>query len=251
MNTVKEIDLNQMAHLRNVSQKISQFLHKQLNSYLTTLTPLFPPRKILGEYMQSAFEGKIPGADKNVADLQERYKNLCGKPFDLPTKLSTPLPPIKNQLEIYPWEYSYQVGQDHSQTVTITTPVKWALSYTSGYSLSRLRAARLGREAQRPDEIRQFIVNALTINLLVDKSPGIRQIMEDLRFPMSTEATAELGELPFVVIRSTIPTFRPQDEIIQTVIQLSGKPVFEEIIDVEAIEHLEDPFRLSVHTFLS
>jgi hypothetical protein len=250
MSLVKEIELAQMAHLRNVSQKISQFLHKRLTAYLNTLTPLFPPRRILGEFMQSAFEGKVPGAEKNFAELQERYKKLCGKPFDLPAKLSTPLPTIKNQLEIYPWEYAYQVGQDTSQAIAITTPVKWALSYTSGYSLSRLRSARFGRETHRPDEIKQFIINVLTMNMLIDTSPGIKQIMGDLRFPLDKEESPELGELPFVVIHAALPAFRPQDDIIQTVTQLSGKPLFEEIIDIDAIESLEDPFRQTVRSFL-
>jgi hypothetical protein len=250
MNPVKDIELGQLAHLRNVSQKISQFLQKRLSAYLTTLTPLFPPRKILGEFMQSAFEGKVPGAEKNFAELQERYKKLCGQPFDLPAKLTTPLPTIKNQLEIYPWEYAYQVGQDSSQLITITTPVTWALSYTSGYSLSRLRAATFGREAHRPEEIKQFIINVLTMNMLVETSPGIRQIMDDLRFPLDQEQSPELGALPFVVVRCALPAFRPQDDIIQTVTQLSGKPLFEEIIDVDAIETLEDPFRQAVRAFL-
>jgi hypothetical protein len=250
MSVVKDIELGQVAQLRSTSQKISQYLHKRLVAYLTTLTPLFAPRRILGEFMQSAFEGKVPGADKNIAEVQEHYKKLIGKPFELPSKLTTPLPAIRNQLEIYPWEYAYQVGQAGSQIITITSPVQWALSYPSGYSLSRLRAARLGKEAQRPEEIKQFIVNALTMHLLVTQSPGIRQIMEDLRFPLSMEEAPELGELPLVVIHSTIPAFRPQDEIIQTVTQLSGTPAFEEIIDVEAIAGLEDPFKQQVAEFI-
>ncbi len=250
MSSVKEIDLQQMAPLRNVSQKVSQFLSKRLTAYLNTLTPLFLPRKILGEFMQSAFEGKVPGADKNFALLHEQYQKIAGKLFNLPSKLSTPLPHIKNQLEIYPWEYSYQLSQEPSQPITIISPVKWVLSYASGYNFSRLRAARLGQETPQPEEIKQFIINTLTMHLLVDQSPGLKQIMEDLRFPLSIEESPDLGPLPLVIICATIPAFRPQDEIIQTVVQLSGRPVFEEIIDVEAIEQLEDPFCLTVRSFL-
>jgi hypothetical protein len=243
MSVVKDIELGKVAELRSMSQKISQSLHKRLVAYLTTLTPLFGPRRILGEFMQSAFEGKVPGADKNMAELQERYKKLIGKPFELPSKFTTPIPTIRNQLEIYPWECAYQVGQAGSQTITLTSPVTWVLSYTSGYSLSRLRATRVGKEPQRPEEIKQFIINTLTMYLLVSQSPGILQIMEDLRFPLSVQEAPELGELPLVVIHSTLPTFRPQDEIIQTVTQLSGTPAFEEIIDVEAVAELTDPFK--------
>ena len=50
MDNVKDIDLEQMGHLRNVSQKIAQFLNSRLSAYLATITPLFAPRKILGEF---------------------------------------------------------------------------------------------------------------------------------------------------------------------------------------------------------
>ena len=51
MSVVKEIDMQQMGQLRNQSQKASQFLDKRLNGYLQTLTPMFAPRKVLGEFM--------------------------------------------------------------------------------------------------------------------------------------------------------------------------------------------------------
>lgn len=250
MSVVKDIELGQVAQLRSTSQKISQYLHKRLMAYLTTLTPLFAPRRILGEFMHSALDGKVPGADKNIADLQERYKKLTGKPFELPAKLTTPLPTIRNQLEVYPWEYAYPVEQAGAQAVTITSPVTWVLSYASGYSLSRLRAARFGKESPRPEEIKQFIINTLTMHLLVVQSPGISQIMEDLHFPLSIEETPELGELPLVAIRARVPAFRPQDEIVRTVTQLSGTPAFEEIIDIEAISDLEDTFKQTLTDFI-
>ena len=65
MTPVKEIDLQQLGHLRNISQKITQHLQRKLNDYLITVTPLLAPRKVLGQYMQSAFNDKVPGDDKN------------------------------------------------------------------------------------------------------------------------------------------------------------------------------------------
>ena len=56
MDNVKEIDLEQMGHRRDASQQIVQVLNTRLSGYLTTTTPLFAARKILGEFMESAYK---------------------------------------------------------------------------------------------------------------------------------------------------------------------------------------------------
>ena len=43
-----------------------------------------------------------------------------------------------------------------------------------------------------------------------------------------------------------VPAFRPQDELIRTVTQLSGKQVFEELIDVDGLPGIVDPFTASL-----
>jgi hypothetical protein len=240
VSEVKEIQLQDMAPLRALSQTISQFLHKRLGSYLATLTPLLAPRKILGEYMQSAFKEKMPGADKSFAELEERYKAIGRDTFKLASKLATPLPNIKNQLEVYPWEYLYEVG---GQKVVITSPVRWVIAYRGLLDLPRLLEGSLQGEKPGPDELKQFIVNALVLRMLLERSAGVRQVLEDLRFPLRFETCSVSGELPYVVACATVPSFRPQDEIIRTVTQLSGRPVFEELVDVESVDDLPDPFK--------
>lgn len=62
MDNVREIDLEQMGHLRDVSQqraisqKIVQLLNTRLSGYLTTITPKFASGKIQGELMVSAYK---------------------------------------------------------------------------------------------------------------------------------------------------------------------------------------------------
>ena len=138
MENVKEIDLEQMGHLRNVSQKIAHFLNTRLSGYLTTITPLFAPRKILGEFMESAFREKVPGADKNFAEIEKKYKAIARETFGLPSKLGTPLANIRNEIEVYPWEYVYDLDGDSDQKVRISSPVRWVMAYSSDYSLSDL-----------------------------------------------------------------------------------------------------------------
>ncbi|HHM05134.1 MAG TPA: hypothetical protein ENJ19_05245 [Gammaproteobacteria bacterium] len=246
MSEVKDIDLQQMGALRNASQKISQVLEKKLNAYLTTLTPLFAPRKVLGEFMESAFKEKVPGADKNFAELDARFKSLSREAFQTPMKLSTPVRNIKNQLEICPWEYAHALGS--GETITLKCPVKWVLAYHGAPGLSRLLKARRDGESLPAEELKTLLVQNLTLAKLLDLSPGIQRLMADLRFPLSLETSAVAGDLPFVVISSPVPTFRPQDELIQTVVQLSGLPLFEELVDVEGLQGLEDPLQQELIT---
>jgi hypothetical protein len=242
MDNIKEIDLEQMGHLRDASQQIVQFLNTRLSGYLTTLTPLFAPRKVLGEFMESAYRERVPGADKNFAAIEKRYKAIARETFGMPSKLGTPLANIKNQLEVYPWEYLHQLDGDSNQAVRISSPVKWVMAYASGYTLSDLLEQRVQGEKPESGDIKQLILNSLTLWKLIDQLPNVVQLLGDLRFSVSIETDSASGELPYVVLTSDVPAFRPQDDLISTVTQLSGKQVFEELIDVDAIADMPDPF---------
>ena len=232
MTPVKEIDMQAMGRIRQASQKISVFLHKRLNGYLQTLTPLFAPRKIVGEFMESAF------------------KTLARETFDIPAKLSTPIPNIRNQLEVHPWEYRYLIAGDAERPVVITSPVRWTLSYAGGATLSEVMRHQAREESLEAEEVKSYIVRTLTLHKLVDTSPAIQEMLQDLRFPISTETASATGDLPLTVVGSDLATFRPQDELIETVTQLSGKPVFEELIDLDEIEPLPDPFKAKIMEML-
>lgn len=248
MSEVKEIELAQVGHLREVSQRISDHLKKQLTSYLGTLTPLFAPRRVLGEFMESAFREKVPGADRAFAEIEERFKALTRDAFGQAAKLGTPVPNIKNELEASPWQYIYEVG-GKGPRVTVSSPVAWVLSYKGPYNLEDLVAQRLAGETIDSQAVKGLLLRSLTMWKLMELTPDLPPLFEALRFPVTVETSAVSGELPHVVIRSAVPAFRPQDEIVQTVTQLSGVPLFEELIDVDALAALPDPFRDQVLAF--
>jgi len=243
MENRQEINLEQMGHMRDESQHIVEFLNGKLAAYLATVTPLFSPRKILGEFMDSAFKERVPGADKNFAEIEKRYKTIARETFGMPSKLGTPLANIKNELEAYPWEYLHQLGDGNDQTVCISSPVKWVISYASSYTLGDLLEQRVQGEKPEISDARQLILNSLTMWKLIDQSPDIIQLLEDLRFSVTIETSPASGELPFVVLTSDVPAFRPQDDLISKVTQLSGKQVFEELIDVDAIADMPNAFK--------
>jgi len=243
MDRVKEIDMQQVGPLREASQRIAQYLQQRLNGYLATLTPLFAPRRVLGEFMESAFREKVPGADQRFAEIEARYKAVSREAFAQPAKLGTPVANIRNELEAHRWEYLYTVGGEGGQPITVSSPVAWVLTYRGPYNLSDLVAQRLGGETLAPEAIKGMMLRALTMWQLLELTPALKDLFADLRFPLAVETSAVSGDLPHVVIRSAVPAFRPQDQIVQTVTQLSGVPVFEELIDVDALKEMPDPFR--------
>lgn len=246
MSNVKEIELPQMGPLRDGAQRLSQKLQKKLQGHLLTLTPLFSPRKVLGEFMESAFKDKVLGAEENFKRIETQFKEISRSAFNMAMKLSTPVATIKNQLEIYPWQYLYELSGDKAQTITISTPTRWVLAYTSALDLERLLKAKVDGESLRAEEVRELIVNNLTLVKLMELSPGIKSLFEDLRFTVTIETSPVSGNLPYVVLNTPLVAFRPQDEVIKTVTQLSGLPVFEELIDIERISELDDPFKSAV-----
>jgi hypothetical protein len=192
--------------------------------------------------MESAFNQSVPGADKNFTEIEDRYKSIARETFNISSKLGTPLPNIKNEIEIYPWEYLHSLDNDPNQLVRISSPVRWVLSYAGGHTLSDLIIRRTRDESLDVADVKKLLLNNLTLCKLLEITPDIGQLLNDLRYKVSIEQTPLTGELPYVILTSDVPAFRPQDELIRTVIKLSGKQVFEELIDVDEIGNLPDPF---------
>jgi hypothetical protein len=246
----KALTFEQLLELREKTETISQFLHKQLGTYLETLRPLLAPRRLLGRYVGAKEE--VVGADKAFIQLQEQYKGVCGKPFALPPELEREsLTFLEGRLELYPWEYTYEAkGERETKAITITSPVHWILTYSSDYTFSQLRQAVAGKEERRSDHIRQFVVNALAMQLVFAKYPGISQLLTDLRYQVQTERAPGLGALPLVTIGSCLPSFRPSDDLIMAATRFSGVPAFIELIDIDAVSALQDPFKQQIEDML-
>jgi hypothetical protein len=246
----RSLTFEQLADLREKTEAISQFLQKQLKAYLETLRPLLAPRRLLGKY--TGVREDVVGADRAFAQLQEQYKDVCSRPFALPSELDAdPLSNIDNRLDLHPWEYAHQArGERESKLITITSPVHWVLTYSSEYTTSQVTQTLAGREQRRSDAVRQFVVNALVMHAMLAKFPGVTQLLTDLRYDVQTEKSPALGDLPLVTIRSCLPSFRPSDDLMLTAIRFSGVPAFIELIDIEALSRLPDPLKLRIEKIL-
>jgi hypothetical protein len=246
----RHLNNEEFLKLRQVTEKITQLLTKRLKTHLEVIKPLFNTRLLLGNYVKSAIMEEVAGTDKAFAELQELYGATCEKPFGLPRKLTPPLPPIFNQLDTVPSQYSLSLEGSEEKTIEITSPTRWILSYRSEFPLNRLRAMASGREARQTDEMRQGLINHLTMVIFLKHFPALNQLLEDLRYQVNIRNLVDLGNLPVVVLTSPVETFLPPDDFISQITQLSGIPAFQEIIDPGGIENVPDPLKEALRTLI-
>jgi hypothetical protein len=246
-DTTPAISFEQLVELREKSEAISGFLHKRLKQHLATLYPLLAPRRVFGKYVGS--KEPVARVDEAYAQLLEKYKSAAGAPFDLHGELDeASLSSVENGIEIYPWEYSYQAG---GKTLTITNPFRWAVSFKSDYSLSELRGIYQTRKGDaRTPSVRQFVVNAVALQVVLNRMPGVAQLLQDLRYTIEYETHEGLGKLPLVTLSSGLASYRPPDDLMLMATRFSGVPAFIELIDADAVKRLDDPLRSHIESLL-
>jgi len=247
----KDLDNQKFFQLRQGTEKIAGFLGKRVASHMEVLTPLFVPRKLLGTYVKSASMEDVPKADRAFAELQEHYAAVCEKPFGLAKKLQIPLPPISIHLEPVPYTYPLTIDGTESKTINIISPTRWILSYRNMLSLDRLKVMVSGKENRQLDEMKQTIINHITLIVFLKYFPALPRLLEDLRYKVEIIELAELGNLPVVMLRAPLETFLPPDDFILQVTQLSGVDAFQEIIDLEAVENMEDSLKNDLKGLIS
>jgi hypothetical protein len=239
----KILDNKEFLQLRQSNDKIAAVLNQRLKDHLTTLRPLFTPRKLLGTYIKSSSTEEVHGSDRAFAKLQEQYGVICEDPFKLPKKLQTPLPAISNFLESNPYQYTLALGGDSAKVVKITAPTRFILSFQSECPLNRLRGMLSGVEGKQPDDMRQALISHLALVIFLEQFPALTNLLKDLRYTVEIKKIADLGGLPAVILTAPLETFLPPDEFIAEITQLSGIPAFQEIISVDAVKNIPDPLR--------
>ncbi len=235
--------VQQLLTLRKATRAVAVLLRGLANDYLTTLSPLLRPTSVLGEYVHGHVRGTVKGAEKAFRDLQALYEATAGaKPFGLAKELRAPIEILSSNPELTPMEYVYPAksGQE-TKMVTITTPLKWALTY-AGFSPRRFREVISGKGPSQSDAP-QFLLHYLVMHTVLSQQPGLRQILETLHFPVVTEKIPGFGDLPVACIASSVGTVRPPDAVIIESTEVSGMNVFEEIVNLEDIKKLRDPLQ--------
>lgn len=241
MANVRDIKMEELTQFREISQKVSSHLLDELTRYLKTLTPLFSPRKVLGEYMAGATKDKVIGAEKNYSMIEERYKVIMRDAFGFSAKLSSVVPVVSNKITLYNWEYLETFDET---LLTISSPTKWVLGFENAVNIKRLLQMKTENKKLLQEEATAFVVSKLVMAQLIDNSPGLRNIVEGLGFKIIAGKIPECsGDLPYVILSAPFESFRPQDELVKMAAQFSGSSSFGELIDIADIEQMSYPKR--------
>lgn len=246
----RNLDNQEYFKLRQATEKITNALSKKLVGHMEVLRPLFHPRLLLGTYIKSAVMEEVPRSDKAFAELQERYASICEKPFDLPKKLQTPLPPLSTHLEVTPFQYPLVLSGLEDKQVRITSPTCWILSYRSECPLNRLHGMISGTDPRQSEEMRQTLLSHLAMVLYLKYFPALGQLLADLRYQVETRELSDLGRLPVVVLKTPVDTFLPPDDFILQITQLSGIAAFQEIIEPGAVDNIPDLLKESLRSLV-
>lgn len=218
-------------------------LHEQLKQHSDTIRPLLAPERVFGKY--AGGKSDVPGAERALAELQQAYRDFSTKPFDLPAEFDPHwLTLVGNRLDLHPWDYSHEAKTGtETKTITMTSPLRWVLSYSSNYSVSQAKQVLAGKEPRRPEYLRQFVVSALVLPLVVSRFPGLTQLFVDLRYDLKVAVSSELPKLPLSIVSSCLSSFRPADDLILAATAFSGVPAFIELVDLNEIKNPKDTLK--------
>jgi hypothetical protein len=215
----------------------------QMVEYLATLSPLFRPSTVLGDYVQGGQKEMTRKAEKAFKQLQSLYDSVAtAKPFNLPRELSLPLSFPGTTLEITPHDYAHiaHSGSD-SKIITVRAPLTWTLTYT-GYAPAKLQEL-VNTKMRSTDDVLKFVLSYLILKVVTDSQPGLTQILAALHFPITTTKLPDLGDLPITRIGVDVATIRPSDAVVRESAELTGMDAFEEVVNVDDLARLKHPLK--------
>jgi hypothetical protein len=185
----------------------------------------------------------VRGADSAFRELERLYDSVARKrPYDLGIGLKPPLPINTSALEVFPVDYPYVVTAGRgNKRVMVTAPLTWMVTY-AGFSPARLRALIADPNRSRED-LQRVLTHHLLLHVVLDRKPGLRELLDALHFPAKTETLPEFGELPLTLISSAVMTERPSDDVILESIEISGVAQFEEVVRVTGVAAMADARR--------
>jgi hypothetical protein len=228
---------------RKLTRAIAEVVRVQMTEYLATLAPLLRPKMVLGDYVEDGSKESTRRSEKAFKELQALYQTIAAtKPFNLARELNVPIRLPGSGLEITPVDtpHTIQTGSQ-SRTIMVRSPLTWTLTY-SGYAPTRL--PELLKSKLRPgDDLGQLVLSYLLMHVVTSNSPGLMQTFEALHFPIITTTVAEFGPLPITRIGVALTTTRPSDAVILQSAELTGVDAFEELINVDDLSQLGDPFK--------
>jgi hypothetical protein len=229
--------------LRKLTRAIADIVRAQMTEYLATLAPLLRPKMVLGDYVEDGSKESTRRSEKAFKELQALYESVAAtKPFSLPRELTLPLRLVGTGLEITPVDTAHVIksGSD-ARTIMVRSPLTWTLTY-SGYAPTRLPEL-IKAKLQTGDELAKVVISYLLLHVVTTNSPGLMSVFDAVHFPITTTTLPEFGPLPITRIGVAMATTRPSDDVILQSAELTGMDAFEEVVNVQDLSQLRDPFK--------
>ena len=229
--------------LRKLTRAIAETVRAQMVEYLTVLSPLLRPKLVLGDYVHGGAKEAAPRAEKAYKDVQALYAQVAAaRPFLLPTELTPPFNFSGIGVDITPVDYPHVIGTGPAaRTIMVRSPLSWVLSY-SGFGPARLPDLLNGRQRASLD-LQQHLLSYVLMRAVIGNSPGLPQVFEALQFPLTVTTMPASGALPITRIGVAIGTSLPDDDVILESAALTGVDAFEEVINVDELRTLREPFK--------
>jgi hypothetical protein len=229
--------------LRKLTRAIAETVRTQMVEYLTVLSPLLRPKLVLGDYVHGGAKEAAPRAEKAYKEVQALYAQVAAaRPFLMPTELTPPFNISGVGVDITPVDYPHVIGTGaNARTIMVRSPLTWVLTY-SGYGPARL--ADLLNSRQRASlDLQQHVLSYVLMRAVIGNSPGLSQMFEALQFPLTVTTMPASGSLPITRIGVPIGTSLPSDDVILESAALTGVDAFEEVISVDDLRGLREPFK--------
>jgi hypothetical protein len=199
---------------------------------------------VLGNNTSPGTSATVKGADKVFAELQEAYLRLAGtKLYNLPKALEPPIPVTTSRPEIVRVDYPYEASADGTiKNLTAVAPLKWVLTY-GGFTPERLRGLLAQGVNVNERQLTETLLHILMIDVVVRRQPGLTDILRALGFTVESARAPEFGELPLTYVGAPVHTRRPPDQLMLQIAEISGSPVFEEVVRIEDIVAMKTPLK--------
>ncbi len=151
-NTTRSLTFQELTELRRRTEVVSKFLQDQLAG---------PPGDAPADPLARAGVRQVPRParwiPRSPSASSRRSSRTTGR--SRPGPSTCPRSSTRtgsrwsgNRIALYPWEYAHEAKTDReTKTITMASPVRWVVSFTSTYTLSQLRPGprRQGRAPRR------------------------------------------------------------------------------------------------------
>lgn len=228
--------------LRRLTRAVADLMRGQIKEYLSILSVQLRPKPFFGEFMDGA-KDFVKGADANYKEMAAAFEKLCSsKPYTSVAKdIKTPLVFASHAADVQPLEYVHEAKADgQTKSIVVTAPLTFVLSY-AGFAPKRLKELLAGQGSL--SDTQEFLLHTLMLNVVLARQPALARLFEAVRFPLTTGKIPGCGDLPFAFLTAAVPTLLPPDDVIIENTEISGTNAFEEVIDLQALSAMKDPFK--------